>query len=188
MSPEKNERAVFLDRDGTLIVEKQDLADPDAIEFIDGAFDALRDLRAAGHRIVVVTNQSGIARGVFTIADYRAIEARIEQSLTRQDIHLDGVYFCPHHPDFGGPCECRKPKLGMYREAARNLGVDLADSIYVGDRLRDVQAGLATGGWPIMVRTGYGAEDSTRAPAGIDVVADLPAAARLILGKNRGAP
>lgn len=188
MSSEKLACAVFLDRDGTLIAEKKDLADPDRVEFIAGAFEALRALRAAGYRIVVVTNQSGIARGVFSLAEYHAVEARIKQSLADGGIQLDGVYFCPHHPDFGGPCECRKPKLGMYREAARNLGLDLAASIYVGDRLRDVQAGLETGGRSIMVQTGYGAAESGQAPAGVEVVADLAAAAQLILGKTRATP
>lgn len=186
MSPEA--RAVFLDRDGTLIAEREHLADPNEVQFIEGAFEALRALHDAGYRIVVVTNQSGIARGLFTVADYEAVAARVEETLAREGIQLDGVYYCPHHPDFGGPCECRKPGLGMYREAARNLGLDLANSVYVGDRLSDVQAGLEMGGRAIMVRTGYGAEASRNAPAGVEVADDLPAAGRLILEKIRATP
>jgi D-glycero-D-manno-heptose 1,7-bisphosphate phosphatase len=188
MSADNSRRAVFLDRDGTLIVEQVDLYDPAEIIFIEGAFDALRDLHELGFKLVVATNQSGIARGVFTLAQYRSVEAAVNETLAQHGIRLDGIYFCPHHPAFGGPCECRKPNIGMYQDAARNLGLDLADSIYVGDRLRDVQPGLTTGGWPILVRTGYGAEESKTAPPGVDIVENLPAAARLIIEKSRATP
>jgi len=188
MPAELSRRAVFLDRDGTIIVEQEDLYDPAEVVFIDGVFDALRNLRAAGFRLVVATNQSGIDRGIFTLEQYRIVEKYIADVLAREGIALDGVYFCPNHPSVSGDAECRKPKTGMFREAARNLGLDLARSIYVGDRLRDVQPGIELGGWPIMVRTGYGVAESRDAPAGVDVVDDLPAAARMIIEKTRAAP
>ncbi|HEX6560271.1 MAG TPA: HAD family hydrolase, partial [Longimicrobiales bacterium] len=138
MSSEPRVPAVFLDRDGTLIVEREYLSDPDGVEFLPGVFDALRTLRDAGYRLVVVTNQSGIARGLLSLDDYRQVERRVEDVLAREGITLDGVYFCPHHPDYTGLCDCRKPKLGMYRAAERNLGIDLAHSVFVGDRVKDV--------------------------------------------------
>lgn len=186
--PAESARAVFLDRDGTLIVEKDYLADPDLIELVPGAVEALHRLREAGYRLVVVTNQSGIARGLYTLADYRAVEARLEQILAEQGIRLDAVFFCPHHPDHSGPCDCRKPGLGMYREAARKLGIDLAASVYVGDRLKDVQPGMTLGGRSILVRTGYGASAARALADTIEVTDDLAGAADLIVGKNRTAP
>ena len=182
------ERAVFIDRDGTLIIEREYLADPEGVEFVPGAFEALRSLRDAGYKLVVVTNQSGIARGLYTLDDYRRVEARVEERLAAEGIELDGVYCGPHHPDIDGPCECRKPGTGMYREAERNLGIDLAASVYIGDRLKDVEPARTLGGRGILVKTGYGKLEMDRAPADVEVVEDLAAAASLILGKGRAAP
>ncbi len=182
------ERAVFLDRDGTLIVEKDYLADPDHVEFVPGVFTALRTLKAAGYKLVIVTNQSGIARGIYSIEDYRAVERRIEELLRAQGIALDAVYYCPHHPDFSGPCDCRKPLLGMYRQAERNLSIDLSRSVYIGDRLKDVLPALETGGRAILVRTGYGEAEREKRPPGVEVADDLPAAARQLVGETRTAP
>jgi D,D-heptose 1,7-bisphosphate phosphatase len=188
MPAEEQSRAVFLDRDGTVIVEKDYLADPALIQFVDGAFDALRLLRDNGYKLVIVTNQSGIARGLYRLEDYRAVEARMEEVLAEKGIVLDGVFFCPHHPDYTGPCECRKPGIGMYRDAERNLGINLANSVYVGDRLKDVLPALELGGRAILVRTGYGAVEAARAPARVEVAANLPEAADMIVGKIRTAP
>ena len=184
----RSERAAFLDRDGTVIEDAHYLADPDRIAFIPGAFDALRLLRKAGYRLVIVTNQSGIARGLHSEEQYRAVEARMEELLAAEGIAIDGAFFCPHHPDFTGPCDCRKPLLGMYRDAERNLGIDLAHSVYIGDRLRDVEPALKLGGRGVLVKTGFGQLESARAPKGIDVVADVLAAARLIVEKTRTTP
>jgi D-glycero-D-manno-heptose 1,7-bisphosphate phosphatase len=181
-------RAAFLDRDGTIIVEKNYLADPQKIEFVDGTFEALRELRAAGFKLVVVTNQSGIARGLYSLADYRSVEKRMEELLREQGIELDGVFFCPHHPDYGFRCDCRKPLLGMYRDAERNLGVDLASSVYVGDRMKDVEPGLQLGGRAILVLTGHGKEESQHAPKTVERAENLLAATQAILGKSRAAP
>lgn len=181
-------RAVFLDRDGTIIVDQDYLKDPDAVELIHGAADAIVKLRDAGFVVVVVTNQSGVARGIMTNEDYRAVQARVEQVLAEQGARLDAVYFCPHHPDYTGPCDCRKPGLGMYQEAARNLNLSLADSFYVGDKLSDVLPALSTGGHGILVRTGYGIVDAELAPRGVEVVENLAEAARWILEKSRATP
>jgi D-glycero-D-manno-heptose 1,7-bisphosphate phosphatase len=184
----RSERAAFLDRDGTLIEDAHFLADPDRIAFIPGAFEALRLLREADYRLVIVTNQSGIARGLYSEEQYRAVEARMEAMLAAEGITIDAAFFCPHHPDFTGPCACRKPLLGMYRDAERNLGIDLADSVYIGDRIRDVEPALKLGGRGILVQTGFGPAESARVPDGIDVAADVLAAARLIVAKTRTTP
>jgi D-glycero-D-manno-heptose 1,7-bisphosphate phosphatase len=183
-----SERAAFLDRDGTVIEEVHYLAEPDRIAFVPGAFEALRLLRAAGYSLVIVTNQSGIARGLYSADQYRAVEARMEEMLAAEGITIDAAFFCPHHPDFSGPCDCRKPLLGMYREAERNLGLDLAASVYIGDRLRDVEPALKLGGRGVLVRTGFGRAEADRAPDVIDVVDDVLAAARLVVAKKRATP
>lgn len=183
--------AAFIDRDGTLIVEREYLADPDGVELLPGAADALRALAAAGFALVVVTNQSGIARGLYSEADFRAVQHRLETILAGHGVHLHAVYHCPHHPDITGACDCRKPAHGLFLRAARDLGLDLAASVYIGDRLRDVTPGLALGGRAILVRTGYGGGEAAAAPAAVAVADDLRAAARIVEetpSPNRGLP
>ena len=176
--------AVFIDRDGTLIEEKEYLSDPDGIVLIPGTFEALRTLRDAGFALVVVTNQAGIARGYYTVDDYRAVAARLDEILSEGGVPVDRTMFCPHHPDFGGPCDCRKPGTGMYREAAAALGLDLAASYYVGDKMSDVVPAEALGGRGILVRTGYGVELEGEAPDSVWVVDDLRAAVGPILTES----
>jgi D-glycero-D-manno-heptose 1,7-bisphosphate phosphatase len=177
-------RAVFLDRDGTILVEKNYLADPDDVELIPGAADALRRLGDAGRVLVVVSNQSGIARGYFGETEYRAVERRVQELLAAEGVVLDASEHCPHHPEFTGPCECRKPGLALFRKAAGALDIDLAGSAFIGDRPGDVLPALDFGGLGILVRTGYGAEHIRDVPPGIRVVADLPEAAELVLRKD----
>jgi len=177
-------RAVFLDRDGTILVEKNYLADPDEVELLPGAADALRRLRDAGYALVVITNQSGIARGLFGETEYRAVERRLEELLAAEGVVLDGSEFCPHHPEFTGPCQCRKPGLALFRRAAETLGIDLAASAYIGDRPGDVLPAAGFGGLGILVRTGYGAESVGDVPPDVGVAADLCEAADLVLRKD----
>lgn len=174
-------RAVFLDRDGTIIQEKVYLADPEGVDLVPGAVDAMRALRDAGYALVVVTNQSGIARGLYTLDEYRSVAARLDEVLARSDVVVDRTEFCPHHPEFTGPCSCRKPGTGMYVRAADALGIDLASSYFVGDKITDVRPALELGGTGILVRTGYGGEVAAEAPPDVWVVDDLAAAARRIL-------
>jgi len=177
--------AVFLDRDGTIVVERYYLADPAGVELVPGAGAALRSLAEAGYALVVVTNQSGIARGLYGEQDFRAVQRRIEEALEREGVRLDGVYHCPHHPDYTGPCECRKPAAGLYRRAARDLGLDLSRSVCIGDRLKDVLPARELGcAAAILVRTGYGEEQAPDAPEWVRVEADLPAAARAVLARG----
>lgn len=171
-------RALFLDRDGTLIQERDYLADPDGVALLPGATEALRAFAGAGYALVIVTNQSGIARGLYTEGQFRAVQERVEQELQRAGVHIDAVFHCPHHPDYTGACECRKPGLGMYHRAAERLGLDLAESLYVGDRLKDVLPALRLGGRGFLVQTGYGAEESASLPPGVTTSADLLEIAR----------
>ena len=176
-------RAAFLDRDGTIIEEVQYLADPAGVVLVPGAAEGLRDIRRAGFELVVVTNQSGIARGYYSENEFRAVQNRVDTLLAEAGVRLDAVLHCPHHPDFTGPCDCRKPALGLYERAQTALGIDLAASIYVGDRLSDVLPALATGGSGYLVRTGYGRDHAPLAPPGIEVVDDLRAVGRLVRGR-----
>lgn len=177
--------AVFLDRDGTLIREKEYLADPDGVSLFPGATDALDKLRRAGYALVVVTNQSGIARGIYAEADYEAVARRLDRILEDAGAPLDATYHCPHHPDLSGPCDCRKPGTGMYLRAAEDLDLDLAASWYVGDKLSDVLPARALGGKGILVRTGYGREYEPTLPDGMIAVDDLAEAADRILAASR---
>ncbi len=173
--------AVFLDRDGTLIVEREYLSDPEGVVLIPGTTEALAALRRAGYALVIVTNQAGIARGLYGEAEYEAVSARLMRMLEEAGAPVDAVYHCPHHPDVTGACRCRKPDTGMHEAAARDLGLDLAASWYVGDKRTDVLPAEKLGGRGVLVRTGYGAEEEGAVPGTVAVVDDLAAAARLIL-------
>jgi histidinol-phosphate phosphatase family protein len=144
-------RAAFLDRDGTLIEDAHFLSDPAAVRLVTGAAGAVRRLNDAGIVVVVVTNQSGIARGLLTEAQYEVTRATLDDLLAAQLARVDASYHCPHHPDVGGPCECRKPGTLLYRRAAEALGLDLTRSLYVGDRRRDVAPGMTLGGFARLV-------------------------------------
>ena len=171
-------RAVFVDRDGTIIVDVGYLNDPDAVALLPGAAGAIRRLNDAGLQVVVVTNQSGIAQGLLGRNDFEESQERLDQLLGETGAWLDGVYMCPHHPDVDGPCDCRKPGSALYRQAAADLDIDLARSFYVGDRYRDVAVTEVVGGTPFLVWTGEGGHD---APAAVERVDDLAQAANRIL-------
>jgi len=177
--------AVFLDRDGTIIVERSYLADPDGVHLVPGSVSALSDLREAGLALVTVTNQSGIALGLYDESDYQAVAARLEALLADSGAPVDSTEYCPHHVDVTGPCDCRKPATGMHRRAAAALGIDLARSYYVGDKVTDVLPAIALGGQGILVRTGYGREHEGGVPEGTWVADDLRAAADMILRAPR---
>ncbi len=177
--------AVFLDRDGTVISEKSYLADPEGVELVPGAAEAMKRLRDAGFALVIVTNQSGIARGIYTLDDYHAVAARVEEALARHGVLPDETLFCPHHPDATGPCDCRKPGTGMYRAAGESLGIDYGASYFVGDKVTDLLPAAELGGQGILVRTGYGREQEPTLPDGAWVADDLVEAARRIL-EDRG--
>ncbi len=175
------QRAVFLDRDGTLIEEADYLSNPDDVRLIPGAVEALELLREAGFALVLVTNQSGIARGYYSLEDYEAVASRLDDLLTEHRIRLDDSRFCPHHPEFTGECLCRKPSTGMHREASELLGLDPSQSYFVGDKIRDLLPALELGGEGILVRTGYGRREEEGLSSAFAVVDDLLEAARFIL-------
>ena len=175
--------AVFLDRDGTIIEDVGFIGSPDAVRLIPGAAEAIRRLTEAGHLAIIATNQSGIARGKFTEADYRAVNRQTLALLAAGGATIEADYFCPHLPDISGPCECRKPGTLLYRQAAERFGIDFRHSWWVGDRLRDIEPARALGGRGILVETGLGlsARDAARA-AGFPVTRDITAAAMLVVG------
>ncbi len=142
-------RAAFLDRDGTLIRDHHYPRDPDLVALLPGVPAALTRLVGAGYLLVVITNQSGIARGLLTEADYQRVRGRLDDLLAAEGVSLDASYHCPHETTISGPCECRKPGTGLHRQAAREMGIDLAHSVSVGDRWRDVAPALELGfrGW-----------------------------------------
>jgi D-glycero-D-manno-heptose 1,7-bisphosphate phosphatase len=170
-------KAVFLDRDGTIIEDSGFVHEPGKVKLLPGAAQAIKQLNDHGFLVVVVSNQSGIARGLYTVAEYMAVQRRLSELLQAHGAHLDGAYFCPHHPRFSGPCECRKPGLKLFYEAMSALDLDAAQSWWVGDRLTDVQPAAPLGGQAILVATGEGNLHQGQARAlGVTVVADLPAA------------
>jgi D-glycero-D-manno-heptose 1,7-bisphosphate phosphatase len=136
-------KAVFLDRDGTIIEDRDYLADPEGVVLLPGVVEGLRRLREAGYLLVVVTNQSGAARGYFTETDIHGIHDELAKQLVAEGIALDAFYYCPHGPTDG--CRCRKPLPGMTLQAAAEWNIDLAASVTIGDKLRDVEAGTAAG-------------------------------------------
>lgn len=144
-------RAVFLDRDGTIIRERHYISKPDDVELIPGVAPVIRNLNSRGIRVVVVTNQSGIARGMFTEQDFRSVSARIDELLAKEGARIDATYFCPHHPEFSGPCECRKPGTELYRRAIADLDLDATQCAYIGDRLRDISPARELGGLGFLV-------------------------------------
>lgn len=154
-------RAAFLDRDGTLIEEAGYLDRLERLAFYPYSIDAVRLLNQAGLAVVVTTNQSGVARGLVEESFVREAHDHIAGRLGAGGAHVDGYYYCPHHPQgvveqYRMDCECRKPAPGMLRRAARDLDLDLARSYVVGDRWHDLQAGSSDGARGVLVRTGYG--------------------------------
>jgi D-glycero-D-manno-heptose 1,7-bisphosphate phosphatase len=178
-------KAVFLDRDGTIIEDAGYLHDPDKARLLPGAAEAIGQLNQHDFRVLVVTNQSGIARGLLTLEDYQATEHRLDELLAREKALVDGHYFCPHLPELSGPCECRKPGTLLYRQAAERFGINLPESWWVGDRVRDLLPARALGGQGILVLTGAGESEAESASArGFITAENLGAAVRVILFKS----
>lgn len=171
---------VFLDRDGTLIVERNYLADPEQVELLPGVADALRRLRAAGYGIAVLTNQSGVGRGYFDLNRVEAIHARLRELLEKEGASLDAIYICPHTPE--DDCACRKPRPGLVEQADFHHKIDRNRSFIIGDKACDIDCGRNVGMTSILVRTGYGAslERELSSRAGY-VADDLSSAADWIL-------
>lgn len=183
-------RAAFLDRDGVINRDTGYLSRWEDFEFLPGALAAMRQLHEAGFALVIVTNQSGIARGYYTEADYRALTLHMRAAMVDAGCPPAGIYHCPHHPGgrvaaYAQVCSCRKPEPGLLLRAERELGLALADSIMVGDKLADAQAGRAAKvGRVFLVRSGHALEAGAEEAAD-DVFADLAECAGTVLGARR---
>jgi histidinol-phosphate phosphatase family protein len=184
MTPDVDRRAAFLDRDGTLIEDRHFLNDPEGIVPLPNAAAAIRALNAADVLVIVVTNQSGIARGLITEQQYAATEERLRDAFESAGVQIDAMYHCPHLPEISGPCECRKPGTLLHRRAAAEHGIDLTRSAYIGDRLRDVQPAHALGGVGILVAgPATPADERERAAEDFMVVDSLSDAVHALLAR-----
>jgi D-glycero-D-manno-heptose 1,7-bisphosphate phosphatase len=182
-------RAAFLDRDGTIVDDVDYIARPEQVRLRPGAADAIALLNERGVAVVVITNQSGIARGLFTVADYEAVRDRVDQVLAPFGAHIDASYYCPHHPDVTGTCDCRKPARKLFDQAIAELGIDAAASMFAGDRLRDVLPARTFGGTAYLIpapSTRPGEIEESLA-AGATVVTSLLDAVKQFLGTPEGA-
>ena len=171
-------KLIILDRDGTINHDSdQYIKSPAEWKPLKGSLEAIARLSQAGYRIVVATNQSGIARGLFDMTTLNAIHDALHRAVNQAGGRIDAIFFCPHAADSN--CECRKPKPGMLREIAKRLNVSLDGVPVVGDALRDLQAAAAVGARPILVLTGKGRKtrDSEKLPEGTEVFPDLAAVA-----------
>lgn len=153
--------AVFLDRDGTINVEAGYIRNLDDLVLMPGAAAAIRDMSAAGYRVILATNQSGPARGYYPESWIHALHERLAHLLAAEGARLDDVFYCPHLPDgtvagYSGPCACRKPEPGMLLDAARKHGIDLSRSFMIGDKATDVEVGHRAGCRSVLLRSGYG--------------------------------
>ena len=166
-------KAIFFDRDGTLIKEKHYINSADDVEIISGVEEVFSFYNELGYKIFIISNQSGIARGKITTSQYTEVDKKTRSLITNGDLIVDSFY-CPHHPDITGDCNCRKPNTGMLLEAKEKYDIDLTQSIIVGDKISDVKlvetANLAKG---FLVKTGHGLEELQKnitLPQGVEVV------------------
>jgi D-glycero-D-manno-heptose 1,7-bisphosphate phosphatase len=174
---------VFLDRDGTVMEDVHYIKSPLQVKLLPGAAAAVKALNDAGVRVVVVTNQSGIARGLLTVEDYEKVRERFEALLAESGAHVDASYFCPHHPDVTGQCDCRKPGTKMFEDAIRDWKIDSARAAYLGDRWRDVAASTKLGGRGVLVPSPVTTDEDRRlaSDAGIETASTLGDAVSMLL-------
>lgn len=157
-------KAVFLDRDGTINIEKNHLYRIEDLEFIEGVPEAIRLLNISGYKVIIITNQAGVAKGYYTEADVLKLHEYIASELAKSGARVDDFYYCPHHPTEGKDeyrrvCGCRKPATGMLEAAMEKYGISPEDSWVIGDRATDIQAGNKLGINTVLVETGYGKEE-----------------------------
>jgi D-glycero-D-manno-heptose 1,7-bisphosphate phosphatase len=158
-----SQSAIFIDRDGTINEDSGYISTPDDLIIYPFAAEAVRLINESNLKAIVITNQSGIARGIYTEADLDAIHNRMLEELARDGAHIDAIYYCPHHPRIGDDryrkmCDCRKPGTGMLRQAAREHDIDLARSYVIGDKASDINLATNAGARGVLVLTGYGRE------------------------------
>jgi D-glycero-D-manno-heptose 1,7-bisphosphate phosphatase len=147
-------RAAFLDRDGTLIEDENYLADAHRMRLLPASGAIVRELNQREILVIVITNQSGIAQGLLTEAQYEATRVRLDALMKASGARIDATFHCPHYPSVSGPCDCRKPGTLLYERAAKQFGIDFRKSFFAGDRFRDVEPGLSLGGFARLVPSG----------------------------------
>ncbi len=163
------EKALFLDRDGIINVDKGYIHKKEDVEFVDGIFDLCSLAKERGYHIFVVTNQAGIDRGLYSHFHVDILHGWMKEQFRKRGVEISEMYYCPHHPEFSGPCECRKPEPGMLLKAMEEYGIDASASVMIGDKSGDVQAGKRAGvGLCILVSSRY-VDDI---PEEADIVAD----------------
>lgn len=175
--------AVSLDRDGTINNEKGYVHKIEDWEWLPGAVEAIRNLNEARLRVIVITNQAGVARGYYDEAAINSLYAHVDAALARQGARIDAYYYCPHHSEFGSnrDCQCRKPRPGMPFQARDQFGLDLEHSYMAGDKMGDVLAAKAAGVCPIAVKTGYGRTEFISSPLACPIFDNLLAATEFII-------
>jgi D-glycero-D-manno-heptose 1,7-bisphosphate phosphatase len=176
--------AVFLDRDGTIMEDAHYIKSPTQVRLLPGAAAAVKQINDAGIPAIVVTNQSGIARGIFTVEDYEAVRSRFESLLEAEGAHIDASYYCPHHPSVSTACSCRKPATGMFEDGIRDWKLDPRRVAYIGDRWRDVIASRTLGGRGIMIMSPMTTPEDCRLATedGIEIADSLEEAVRMLFG------
>lgn len=177
--------AIFLDRDGTILKDVGYVRRPEDVQLLPGAAMALRAAHNVQRPTIVITNQSGIARGLLTVDDYQAVRKRVGEMLAEFGSYIDDEYYCPHHPDFTGPCECRKPGAALFERAIVDHGIDAARSTFIGDRWRDIEPAFRYGGRGVLVQSSSTPPDELeRARAEATVAPSLLAAVEGALGAS----
>ena len=176
--------AVFLDRDGTIMEDSHYIKSPSQVRLIPGAAEAVKRLNDAGVPAIVVTNQSGLGRGLFTIEDYEAVRRQFEALLAEHGAHIDASYFCPEHPEAKNPTGCRKPATKMFEDAIRDFKLDARNVAYLGDRWRDVAASRKLGGRGIMIASPATTDEDRRKvqQEGIETAGSLAEAVEMLFG------
>ena len=178
--------AVFLDRDGTIMEDAHHIKSPKQVRLVPGAAAAVKKINDAKVPAIVITNQSGIARGIFTVDDYQAVRRQFESLLAAEGggARIDASYYCPHHPSVAGPCSCRKPGTKMFEDAIRDFRLDPNKVAYVGDRWRDVAASKKIGGRGVMIESPMTTEEDRRLVRedGIETAASLADAVEMLFG------
>ena len=176
--------AVFLDRDGTVMEDAHYIKSPSQVRLIPGAAAAVKRINDPGVPAIVVTNQSGIARGIFKAEDYEAVRRHFESLLEAEGAHIDASYYCPQHPSVAPPCDCRKPATKMFEDAIRDFKLNPKNVAYVGDRWRDVIASKKLGGRGIMIASHMTTDEDRRKAQedGIETAASLEDAVEMLFG------
>ena len=184
-----SEIGIFLDRDGTINEELEYISDPNDVKLIPGSAEAIREANQLGLKVIVISNQSGIARGLIKEEELARVNDKLIELLKETGACLDAIYYCPHHPDYGEHpyrklCDCRKPGSGMLKKAESEFGIDLKRSFVIGDRIVDIQTAYPVGAKSILVLTGYGQNEYKQVKSqkiNVDYIAkDLPNAMQFV--------